>query len=184
MKRCTKCGETRDASEFGPDRRASDALQSQCRPCTREAGRLYALAHKACKREYDRAYRELNADRLRAHRLANPELFRGWKLADRFGITLEQYDALLAHQGGTCAGCGTDACKTGRRLAVDHDHACCLPNRGSQTAGACGNCVRGILCLSCNVSDALAGCPTVDWSAVMGNANDKNERRELDSFRP
>jgi hypothetical protein len=167
VKRCSKCGETRPVSEFGPDRRASDGLQSQCRVCTRAYDRVYARTRREDKREYDRAYRERNRGRLLARRKGNAEMFRRWKLAERFGITPEQYDALLAYQGGVCAGCGTDACKTGRRFAVDHDHTCCPPNRGSQTAGACGKCVRGILCLRCNWSNALAGAPHVDWAAVM-----------------
>lgn len=50
-----------------------------------------------------------------------------------YGMTVEQYEALSAQQGGRCAGClGT------RRynLHVDHDHRTGL--------------VRGLLCASCN----------------------------------
>lgn len=54
------------------------------------------------------------------------------------------YDTLLQKQGGRCAMCGTDACATGQRFSVDHDHACC-PGEFS-----CGECVRGLLCRRCN----------------------------------
>lgn len=50
-------------------------------------------------------------------------------------MSIADYDALLAAQGGRCAICGA---RPGRRnLAVDHDHA----------TGK----VRGLLCTTCNV---------------------------------
>lgn len=56
------------------------------------------------------------------------------KLKRRFGITLIQYEYMLAIQKGLCAICGVDMAKNsqGHRLGVDHDHA----------TGK----VRGILC--------------------------------------
>ena len=66
----------------------------------------------------------------------------------RYGITLEQYRALLDAQDGGCAICGgTNA--SGRLLAVDHDHACCPGD------AACGQCVRGLLCSNCNMAIGL-----------------------------
>lgn len=53
----------------------------------------------------------------------------------KFGINLDQYNALLALQGGVCAICGK---KDNRRLAVDHCHAT--------------KKVRGLLCSGCNIS--------------------------------
>ena len=67
-----------------------------------------------------------------------------------YGITPEQYDAMLEAQGGGCAVCGrTDSANPRTTmLPVDHDHACCPGNR------SCGNCIRGILCHLCNVNMA------------------------------
>jgi hypothetical protein len=65
-------------------------------------------------------------------------------LAETFGITLEEYDQILAGQGGGCAICGKTQEVNGNRLAVDHDHSCCPSTR------SCGKCVRGILCRECN----------------------------------
>lgn len=56
-------------------------------------------------------------------------------LKKKYGITQDEYNALLAAQDGKCAMCG-NTCKTGYRLAVDHDH-----NDGS---------IRGLLCMRCN----------------------------------
>lgn len=57
------------------------------------------------------------------------------RLRATFGISLEQYRALLAFQGGVCAVCGR-APTAKRKLDVDHDHA----------TGE----VRGLLCWRCN----------------------------------
>lgn len=59
----------------------------------------------------------------------------------RYGMTVEQYDALFAEQGGRCAACGEPEWIKSRngepfKLAVDHDHA----------TGR----VRGLLCATCN----------------------------------
>lgn len=65
----------------------------------------------------------------------------------QLGLTIEDYDRMLAAQGGGCAICGTTP-KT-RRLDTDHDHA----------TGA----VRGLLCHRCN--RALPTWVTPDWLA-------------------
>jgi hypothetical protein len=56
------------------------------------------------------------------------------KRAAGLGVSDEEYERLLAYQGGTCALCPS---KPGtRRLHVDHDHA--------------SGRVRGLLCHRCN----------------------------------
>jgi hypothetical protein len=65
-------------------------------------------------------------------------------LATTYGVTVDQYNEMLAEQGGGCAICGVSESPDGSSLAVDHDHACC-PGRKS-----CGQCVRGLLCRPCN----------------------------------
>lgn len=61
----------------------------------------------------------------------------------QFHILPQDYDAMLAAQGGVCKGCGR--LPDGRALQVDHDHACC-PEAGR----SCGQCIRGLMCFSCN----------------------------------
>lgn len=60
-----------------------------------------------------------------------------------FGITPDQYEQLKDEQGGKCAICqiATGASKS---LAVDHDHKHCGKGSG------CTECIRGLLCASCN----------------------------------
>lgn len=61
--------------------------------------------------------------------------------ADRHGLSIEQYNELLAEQGGRCAICGV---VPDRPFAIDHDHKCC------PGVHSCGKCVRGLLCNNCN----------------------------------
>lgn len=54
----------------------------------------------------------------------------------RYGLTIEQYDAVLKKQNNLCAICDLP-CATGQRLSVDHCH---------ETSE-----VRGLLCRKCNL---------------------------------
>lgn len=64
---------------------------------------------------------------------------RPYLLAKRFGMSVGDFDAMLASQGGGCAICGADKPGgNGQNFHVDHCHA----------TGR----VRGILCYGCNVS--------------------------------
>lgn len=60
---------------------------------------------------------------------------RRHRLKKHYGVTPERYDEMLSAQDGVCAIC-SKPCHTGRRLAVDHDHATGV--------------VRGLLCYRCN----------------------------------
>ena len=69
------------------------------------------------------------------HRNRSRERIRAWRLKDKYGITLERYEEMLATQDGNCAIC--ERPPMCRRLSVDHDH---------QTGR-----VRGLLCGHCNL---------------------------------
>jgi hypothetical protein len=60
---------------------------------------------------------------------------RAGHLKRKYGITLEEYDTLLQHQGGGCAICRRKP-RPDASLHLDHDH---------QTGR-----MRGILCFRCN----------------------------------
>lgn len=66
-------------------------------------------------------------------------------LLGKFGLTEEDYDALLDAFDGKCGICGNPP-EEGQALAIDHDHSCC-PESGR----SCGSCVRGLLCNLCNL---------------------------------
>ena len=73
-----------------------------------------------------------------------PAYGRRKQMERRYGITVEQYENLLAEQGGHCALCPAIQGTHKRRLTVDHNHNCCDNEK------ACGKCNRGILCANCN----------------------------------
>ena len=64
------------------------------------------------------------------------EQSRARNLMNKFGITIEQYDDLLAKQKGCCAICDRPAETFPTRLAVDHNHVT--------------KEIRGLLCTYCN----------------------------------
>jgi hypothetical protein len=112
---CSKCKLSKDISEF-TKRTDTGGFASWCKSCIREKN----------KEKYDT---ELHWKRYLKH---------------LYNISAEEYYQMLEDQEGGCAICGKTPEEEGRKLAVDHDHACC-PGKKS-----CGMCVRGLLCLICN----------------------------------
>jgi hypothetical protein len=63
-----------------------------------------------------------------------------------YGLTEEQFDQLLDAQQRSCGMCHEPFAQ-GPLIHIDHDHACCrVKNR------SCGECVRGLLCHTCNIA--------------------------------
>lgn len=119
-RRCSWCGEAKELSYFNVNRDAPDGASSRCRSCATEASRG----------------RVLDGDDKRRR--------RSRQLLSKFNITIEQYEGLLAEQGGVCAIC-SDPPHAAESLHVDHDHSCCPDERKT-----CGQCVRALLCRHCN----------------------------------
>lgn len=128
-KKCTGCGEVKLLNEYYRRQNSNrDYLNSCCKVCSNIRRQQWGLK--------------------------NPEkVALSWRksVLKRYNLTLADYDAMLAAQGGGCAICGAkEPGGVGKRFAVDHDHACC-PERMK----SCGKCVRGLLCTYCNLH--LAG---------------------------
>jgi predicted nucleic acid-binding Zn ribbon protein len=120
-KRRYAADKTRRWAEANPERVKANAAK---RPTT-EAGR------KAEREAKLRSYYKRRAENGPEMRRKNRERW----LQKHYGISIEQYDAMLEAQGGGCALCGSPPSE-GRCLPVDHDH------RTME--------VRGIVCFRCN----------------------------------
>lgn len=70
--------------------------------------------------------------------------------------------------GMLTTGLRCELCDAEEHLVIDHDHRCC-PNNGS-----CGDCIRGVLCRSCNTALGKLG----DTSSGLSNALDYMIRAE------
>ena len=139
MKRCSKCGELKPLSEYYAAKGCKDGLRGDCKSCFAERAKAryaeksdeikaYVNAWRRDNREHVRAWqRQYNAGRKRENRDTH--------LRRTFGITLEDFEVMLAAQGGGCAICGR-AAPAGTSLHVDHDHETGV--------------VRGLLCFTCN----------------------------------
>lgn len=100
--------------------------------------------HRETNRQWHADNQEQHIESSRQWKAENPErrrvTQRRYDLKRNYGMTPEEYDALLRKQDFKCAICGTE--ESGRRgssgLAVDHDHK----------TGR----VRGLLCSPCNAA--------------------------------
>lgn len=126
-KTCIDCKVSKPLAELSNGKRCTMGKRALCRKCNNE--RL--------KKTYWN-----NPDKFRARtRNASRGNQRRWNLRRYFGMSLEDYDRILAKQGGGCAICGSkDSGKTGKKstkwLHIDHCHA----------TGK----IRGLLCINCN----------------------------------
>lgn len=68
----------------------------------------------------------------------------------RYGITIDQFDALLSLQDSKCAICKLKFWEETSSPHIDHDHSCC-----NEQLRSCGQCIRGLLCRGCN---QILGC--------------------------
>jgi hypothetical protein len=107
--------------------------------------------------EFDHTTREGKLAYHRAYRRASPRLEKARSLRASFGLSLEDYELMLAAQDGACAICKQP--ETHKRngkvkaLAVDHDHA----------TGK----VRGLLCFDCNTAiGKMKDSPEILTSAI------------------
>jgi len=130
VKVCTKCGETKPKDQFKKIRQGK-YLDSWCKPCNAAT----SLARYHQKNSAEPGYRKESTARRKIL---------------QHGISIDEYNALVAQQDGRCACCGKEP-KSGKRLVIDHDHTCC------PGATSCGQCIRGLLCGNCNLGIGLLG---------------------------
>lgn len=131
MKTCCTCKETKPLTEFFKDKTNTvDGHAWNCKVCKTKVTQRCRANNRENYNAYMRKYNKIAPGRLQR---VEADKRRG--LMRRYGLTVEDYDNLLASQGGHCA-----ICPATKSLHVDHCH----------TSGK----VRGILCASHNRSMA------------------------------
>lgn len=147
VKKCCRCKIEKPLSEYWKS-------QDRCKECCRVY--FNDPEYKKRKKESEQRRRPLrpkkadwrkqNPEKYRASYIrywGNPDVKRRFKSKDltrRYGISLEQYESMLALQKGACAICKKE--NSGKKMFhVDHCHA----------TGK----IRGLLCNSCNMAIGL-----------------------------
>lgn len=139
-RQCSECQEVKSLQHFSIGKHIT------------KSGAVTASFRRECK--------VCEVTKKRNHRHANPQYYREkgriqvakrtpeqkfkWMLSGQYGLTVEQYQAMIEAQNGVCAICREvprHRSRTEGRFLVDHCH----------TTGK----VRGLLCHNCNVSIGL-----------------------------
>lgn len=142
MKKCIKCDVTRPTNEFHIHPGYADGRKTKCKQCCnlrlKERRKSNPELFKAKSKEY---YKN-NVLKMRKYatkfRLADPDRYKGYRLKESFGLSMDDYKSMLSAQNGCCAICNTHQKFLTKRLAVDHCHE--------------SNMIRGLLCGNCNTA--------------------------------
>jgi len=144
-KRCRDCGEEKALDEFPLQKGGRFGRHPLCKPCRAAQERArYA-------RDRERLLEQMRTDPARRVRTRRQTLHR------KYGLSLEDHDALRIRQSGCCAICEIRT----KQLYVDHDH-----KTGE---------VRGLLCANCNFG---VGDFADDPDRLLGAARYLHERRD------
>lgn len=141
MKICRECGNEKPLNEFYRMVGMRDGHRNECKRCNLDEKAARHRANPEPARERTRQWIRDNPERVAVQQAAyrasgrKAAVDRRYQLKRKYGITPEQYDALLARQEGGCAICGRPP-RSDISLHVDHEHG----------TGR----IRGLLCFRCN----------------------------------
>ena len=144
MKHCPTCDKDLPRSKFGKNRSKKDGLTHDCLECRHIYQATWRNANRDKVREVGQRYARANLTKImeknRHYRKRRPDLVRKWWLKAKWGLTPEQYESILAIQGGGCGICKATPNGNGRAkwLYIDHDHE--------------SGFIRGLLCARCNIA--------------------------------
>lgn len=121
-KRCWNCKISQPLENFAKDRSKWDGLNGTCKECAHKKVAARTEEQRRHNRETTRKWAE-------THREHNQAKNRAYRIKTKYGLTVEQYEAIV--NAPCCA-----ICQRETKLVLDHDHA----------TGK----IRGAICSSCN----------------------------------
>lgn len=140
MKICSKCKLEKPLEDFYKSKKGLHGHKSQCKICDRDYHKEWVGQNSDKIAIIDKRWKEENKPKLRekskAWKKRNPEWVNAQRLKVRYGLTVVQYQLLLAHGSYCCYLCRRPQEANDLGLHVDHNHS--------------NNNVRGMLCPSCN----------------------------------
>jgi hypothetical protein len=128
--KCPKCDKDKQSFDFGRDRGRKSGRSLWCKLCNNKRNTQWNKDNIEKVRKYQALWKSQNPEKMENFSLSS-------HLRRSYNIDIEGYKRLLSEQDDGCAICGTKKCRTGYRLAIDHDHM----------TGK----IRGLLCQSCNI---------------------------------
>lgn len=134
MRQCRACQQSKPLAEYNDHPKARGGKDTICRECAKAYKRDWYRKNTERRLERNRKWAEENREQVQ-------EISRAGALRRQYGLTVGEYDALLAGQDGRCAICRKPPGR--HRLSVDHCH---------ETGR-----VRGLLCKKCNTGIGMLG---------------------------
>lgn len=116
-KKCPKCSKFKFRKDYYLHNNRADGLQIYCKRCTQIDKRVQKVKYNEVMRRWynNKGYKK--------------------QAADRYGISINDYELLLEACGNRCQICLKENANN-RRLSVDHNHETGV--------------IRGVLCINCN----------------------------------
>lgn len=136
---CRKCGQTKPLTKEYWSTNGGTSWRYQCKECQR--------AHDRARYHANPSRREHIVQWTKGWRVRNPGRFAAQverRKSSRQGKSHEWFLVQRQAQDDKCAVCQRPFAQE-RRPCIDHDHSHCPGTYG------CSECVRGLLCVSCNV---------------------------------
>lgn len=144
--KCTICKQVKSEENFYKVSATGIVKNKQCKDCKHKYSVIYyekikdrvSIYHK----EWHKKNKERHAQNATRWNKANPRKVRNYRFKREYGITHDDYDAILKYKSGCCI-CGKqetakDNFGKVKMLSIDHCHKT--------------NQVRGILCSACNLT--------------------------------
>lgn len=133
-KKCQRCLEFKNSSEFNRHKLTLDKLETTCRACTKESSRQYRkLKPNICKSSKQK-WKDLNKTKESTNNKGH-NLRKYWPNLSTLNA-IKEYEKLLKNQDSRCAICQRHQSLFKKSLHVDHCHTTLK--------------VRALLCFSCN----------------------------------